>query len=397
MAIDRHKLPEGWRWQRLVSLGKLKNGGTPPKANPEYWQQGEIPFVTAADLTSLYVTSGRTHISEEGLASGKTAVCEPGDILIATRTRVGKCSIAGCRLAISQDVTRLRPAGSRFDSEYICLYLRHVGSTIAFYSQGSSIQGITRKLLKSVEIPFPRLPKQRRIAARIQEVMSLSDKALRLQNEAIEKADTLIPAALSDVFSTAQEWDIRSVSEICGKPQYGFTESAVHQAVGPKFLRITDIQNGKVDWRSVPYCRCADVDKYRLHVGDILFARTGATTGKSYIVDICPEAVFASYLIRLRAGPDVSPRYLWWYFQSSDYWAQVFGGIDVGAQPNMNGKKLSSLRIPIPSLAQQDQVATKMDSIQAKVSDLMQEQEGTRSQLDKVMPSVLYKAFLGEI
>src|SRR4051812_15425050 len=83
---------------------------------------------------------------------------------------------------------------------------------------------------------------------------------------------------------------------------YGYTESASSEAVGPRFLRITDIQNDKVDWDGVPYCKIAasDLPKYRLASGDIVFARTGATTGKSFLVDDPPDAVFASYLIRLR-------------------------------------------------------------------------------------------------
>src|SRR5436309_1559405 len=83
---------------------------------------------------------------------------------------------------------------------------------------------------------------------------------------------------------------------------YGHTESASYEPIGPQFLRITDIQNGQVDWDNVPFCRIdkADLPKYRLTTGDIVFARTGATTGKSFLVVDPPEAVFASYLIRLR-------------------------------------------------------------------------------------------------
>src|ERR1700746_946661 len=115
-------------------------------------------------------------------------------------------------------------------------------------------------------------------------------------------------------------WTAAPIKEICEPPQYGHTAPAEAAPVGPRMLRITDIQKGKVDWTQVPHCRCSEIEKYRLRRGDILFARTGATTGKSFLVGDVPEAVFASYLIRLRVRQHVLSEYLFWYFQSSDYW-----------------------------------------------------------------------------
>jgi type I restriction enzyme, S subunit len=96
-------------------------------------------------------------------------------------------------------------------------------------------------------------------------------------------------------------WEVKKLAEVSAI-NYGYTESASSRPVGPRFLRITDIQDDHVDWKSVPYCEIAtaDLSKYRLASGDIVFARTGATTGKSFLVDAPPNAVFASYLIRLR-------------------------------------------------------------------------------------------------
>ncbi len=87
-------------------------------------------------------------------------------------------------------------------------------------------------------------------------------------------------------------WPIRKLSEL-SEISYGYTEKDAAEPIGPKFLRITDIQNGSVDWSAVPYCK---VDKYeharhKLKDGDIVFARTGATTGKSYLVSSPPDAV----------------------------------------------------------------------------------------------------------
>jgi len=118
-----------------------------------------------------------------------------------------------------------------------------------------------------------------------------------------------------------------ALNEIAESVSYGITASARVEQVGPKFLRITDIQNGLVDWGDVPWCECDGnrLKAARLQRGDIVFARTGATTGKSFLINDCPEeAVFASYLIRVRLGKKADPGYVSQFFQTADYWNQIY-------------------------------------------------------------------------
>ena len=138
--------------------------------------------------------------------------------------------------------------------------------------------------------------------------------------------------------------------------------------------------------------------QYRLDDGDILFARTGATTGKSLLVRQPPESVFASYLIRIRPGTRVLPEYVWWYFQSPYYWASVMGEIDVGNRPNMNGAKLAALRIPFPkSKAEQSRIVGHLDALAAKQAELRRLQTETEAELAAFTPALLAKAFRGEL
>jgi len=100
-------------------------------------------------------------------------------------------------------------------------------------------------------------------------------------------------------------WSKKSLGDLCSDISYGYTESASSIKIGPKFLRITDIVSGNVKWDSVPYCKISseNENKYRLQKGDILIARTGATTGYNYTIkenDPFYDSVFASYLIRYR-------------------------------------------------------------------------------------------------
>ena len=125
-------------------------------------------------------------------------------------------------------------------------------------------------------------------------------------------------------------------------------------------LRITDIQDGFVDWNNVPYTTIDEYDKYQLRVNDIVFARTGATVGKSYIIKEVPfPTVYASYLIRIRVFDSVCADYIYAFFNSGCYWGQITDkSIGVG-QPNCNGTSLSQLFIPIPPIAEQLKVLDK--------------------------------------
>jgi type I restriction enzyme S subunit len=167
-------------------------------------------------------------------------------------------------------------------------------------------------------------------------------------------------------------WWVR-LRDVCEKPQYGYTASAETAAVGPKFLRITDIQNGEVHWERVPYCRCgAEAAACVLKPGDILFARTGGTTGKSFLVKEVPsEAIFASYLIRVRTKDDLMPEYLYLFLQSDMYWRQVITSKRGGAQPNMNATLLGDVLFPFPPRPEQKRIV-------AKIQESMKEVEHAR-------------------
>lgn len=163
-------------------------------------------------------------------------------------------------------------------------------------------------------------------------------------------------------------WALSSLDSLVEKVDYGLTASAI-DADGPRFLRITDLQDNTVDWSRVPSCTCSasEVEQYRLEHGDIVFARTGATTGKSYrLIDPPKDAVFASYLIRVRPKPGISSRYLGYFFQSPSYWHQITKMANGAAQPGVNSSKLKELLIPVPPTeVEQKRIAAILDKADA--------------------------------
>ncbi len=128
--------------------------------------------------------------------------------------------------------------------------------------------------------------------------------------------------------------------------QYGFTASALESG-SHRMLRITDIHHSKVNWESVPFCDCPDDEKYLLKDNDILVARTGGTTGKSFFVEDPPSnAVFASYLIRIRLKEGVNIDLINAFLNSYCFWSQIVEMKAGSAQPNVNAEKLKTLVMP---------------------------------------------------
>ena len=195
-------------------------------------------------------------------------------------------------------------------------------------------------------------------------------------------------------------WQITMVKDIAENIQYGYTESSSKENVGPKFLRITDIQENRVNWSTVPTCKIEKENKkkYSLKDGDLLFARTGATVGKSFLIKgEIPDAVFASYLIRLRFPKSTYDKYVYYFFQSSSYWKQISEGqVGIG-QPNVNGTKLGQLQIPIPPLPEQLTIVSKIEELFSELDNGKQQLETAQQQLKIYRQSLLKAAFEGKL
>lgn len=391
------------RMRPLGRCGKVVGGGTPSKGNAEFWK-GTIPWVTAKEMWTEEILDSQLKISEAALNASPTKLIPANSVLFVVRGSIlfKRVPVAVNRIVctINQDMKAIVPDDDIL-GDYLALMMRAVNDELKprVGTAGNSAGKLETHEWSSVEIPVPTLSEQRRLVAHIAVLSRRLEEARQARQAALAEAESAQAALVDAMFAARDDdWDEATVKQLCGQPQYGYTESASHDRVGPHFLRITDIQDGSVNWATVPFCACAEPTKYRLADGDIVFARTGATTGKSYLVHNPPEAVFASYLIRIRPGERVLPEYIWWYFQSSGYWRSVFSGIDDGNRPNMNGSKLAALRIPFPQeKAEQRRIVARLEVLAAKQAELQKLQSETETELAAFSPAILARAYRGEL
>ena len=170
-------------------------------------------------------------------------------------------------------------------------------------------------------------------------------------------------------FEIPESWRWTRWGTVATSIQYGYNAPA-KQCGRIKMVRISDIHENLVTWTTVPFCDIdeLDISTYLLQPNDILFARTGGTVGKSFLVrDVPYEAIYAGYLIRTRYSALLCPQYLKYFMESPLYWQQLKTGTTATAQPNCNGQTLSNMLLPLPPAKEQYRIVEKINRAFAKV------------------------------
>lgn len=200
-------------------------------------------------------------------------------------------------------------------------------------------------------------------------------------------------------FEIPDNWVWTTVNDISKSIIYGVSESAKSEGKY-KLLRITDIQNNKVDWETVPFTDFDDdkVASYILYDGDIVFARTGATVGKSYLIKgLNQKVIYASYLIRVQTSDLILPEYVKLFFESGYYWEQIeLSSVGIG-QPNVNGTILGSLNIPLPPFAEQKRIVIEIGRWLSLIDQTEDGKDNLQSTLKQTKSKILDLAIHGKL
>jgi len=413
------KIPENWRWCQLADLCKTVTDGT--HKTPTYIEQG-IPFLSVKNISSgTFDFKNVKYISEqEHEELLKRCNPELGDVLFCRIGTLGKAIEIDFEPSFSIFVSLglIKPL-----NPYLSKYLVNVFNSgygerwIEKNKAGDSMHAAKINLdeLRTFMVPLPPHEEQARIVEKLKGLFALLDeidnlqeaygfdieilrsklidagiqgkltvqrpedgtaealyediqkeKARLIKEKKIKKEKDLAKISEEEIlFEVPNNWKWVRWGDLSQSIQYGYNAPA-KQDGRIKMVRISDIQDGKVLWDTVPYCdidECA-IESYLLHENDILFARTGGTVGKSYIVtDIPEEAVYAGYLIRTSYSSKLCAKYMKYFMESRLYWRQLQDGTIATAQPNCNGQTLSKMVVPLPPYAEQVRIVEKLENL----------------------------------
>ena len=394
----RRRLPEGWRWVSLgdTELMDIVMGQSPPGETYNKEKIG-LPFYQGcADF-------GNINPEPTVWCSKPKKIAAPNDILLSVRAPVGPTNIAKEICCIGRGLAAMR-CKEGLSHRYLIWVLRHFEKQISSEGAGSVFDAIGKDEIEDIEFPLPlTIDDQIAIASELERKMAEVDKMRRAALRQKEAIAAMQGAMSREVFpykdggKLPEGWRWEKLKKISTNIQYGISKSSSLDKLGPKLLRITDIQEGKVDWTNVPHCECNnnEEEKYLLEDGDIVFTRTGATTGKSFLLKTPEHALFASYLIRVQCDKQfVTPAYLYTFFQSPSYWYLITQESRGGTLAGFNATMLSEMEIPLPpTLDDQIAIASELERKMAEVNKIRQATDRQLEAIEALPGAILREVF----
>jgi type I restriction enzyme S subunit len=301
----------------------------------------------------------------------------------------------------------IRPNPERVDSAFLYYFLRHLYDTreiVQFQIQSTGISNFQfETFLDGQFIELPELVVQRKIAA----ILSAYDDLIENNNRRIKLLEEMaqriyrewfvdfrypehesVALVDSELGPIPDGWRLVSLSEVADT-QYGYTESANTKAVGPRFLRGMDINKASyIDWSTVPYCPISpsDHEKYRLSPGDVVVIRM-ADPGKVGIVEVEVDAVFASYLIRVRPLDEHLQPYFLFHFMDSDRYQGFVSGASTGTtRKSLSAPLITSVKLALPPEELQHHFVESVSPLRQLLTRLIAVNANLRAARDLLLP-----------
>ncbi len=391
-----------WKTVALGEIIELQNGFA--FKSSEYANDGYFLMRITNVQQGFIQNNNPKYVSIPENSKLKQFILNIGDILMSLTGDVGRVGVlkeSNLPAALNQRVARvIIKSNSEVDNNFIFNLLNSelLRNKIESLGHGAAQLNVSTKDILSIKIQLPSIQIQKKIVAKLHAISAEIDKATAAAEANSKNSYALYSSAVDSIFGKLTDKTVKLSS--CSDIGYGYTSKSSSEFIGPQYLRITDIQDDNVDWLLVPKINenTFDVEKFLLKDGDIVFARTGATTGKSYLIKEPPVSVFASYLIRVDANRNfVEPEFLRHFFRSEDYWTAINAGISGAAQGGFNASKLGELSFPLPDLTTQKKIIEKLDVIENHSNIVKKAQENKVKELKLLRQAILKQAFNGEL
>ncbi len=421
--MENGSLPQSWEMAKLGDLGEINRGRS--RHRPRYAQHlygGPYPFIQTGDVKASggRITSYQQTYSEAGLAQSRLWPAKTMCITIAANiAETGVLSFPAC---FPDSMVGFIADDSKCDVYFVEYMFRYLKRRIQHEASGSVQDNINLATLDRLYFPLPPLAEQRAIA-RILGTLDDKIELNRQTNQTLEAMASAIfkswfvdfdpvrakkegrqpaymDAATARLFPQEFEdsvlgeipkgWEVKKLSELCST-QYGYTEKAAQEPIGPKFLRVMDINKQNwIEWDSVPYCTIDEnkKPKYALQVGDIIVARM-ADPGKSAIIEEPVDAVFASYLVRLKAQSLSHAYYVYGFLKSRLYREYSEGVASGSVQKNMNAKVIVDADLVIPERKLLDKFLNQVLPLRKKLVANVEESQTLANIRDTLLPKLM--------
>lgn len=373
---------EGWTYKKLGEVCAVLNG---------LWVGKKEPLINIAVIRNTNFSKdcklklddvAYIDVEERQFLTRKLQV---GDIIIeksggSDKQPVGRpvlFNISEGDYSFSNFTATLRLIDGSINPKFLhkCLYgYYRNGETKRMQSKTTGLHNLDMKAYLRLPIPCLSISEQQRIVSELDLLSSIIEKKKAQLKEYDQLAQSIFYDMFGDPLTNEKGWEVKKLAEVAKeKLSYGSGASAVPYNNEIRYVRITDIKDDGELNCDIVSPNTYD-DKYLLNDGDILFARSGATVGKTFLYkEKYGKCIYAGYLIRLIPNTKiVIPSYVYGFTKSPYYRSFVANAQNAVAQPNINAKQYGELSIPLPPLPLQQSFASKIEAIERQKSLIQQ-------------------------
>lgn len=264
---------------KLGELCKIQSGGTPSRANPAYWEGGQISWVKISDIKSKHLDSTEEHITELGLKNSSAKIFPAGTILYTIFATLGETCILDIDAATNQAIAGLQVESDLILPNYLYYYLLSQKANVSVLGRGVAQNNINMKMLKDFDVPLPPLDEQRRIAAVLDKVTDL----IAQRRAQLDKLDLLVKSRFVEMFGdpvlNPMNWPSVSLSDMADIVS-GITKgrkTKEHDLIEVPYMAVSNVKDGYIDWTTVKTIAAtqSEIDQYRLLPDDVLMTEGG--------------------------------------------------------------------------------------------------------------------------
>ncbi|MCT3224949.1 restriction endonuclease subunit S [Lactiplantibacillus plantarum] len=349
-----------WEQRKLGELGKIQGGGTPDSGIAEYWD-GNVNWFTPTEVSNNgYLESSNRKITSLGLKKSSARLMPASTVLITSRAGVGRMGILKYPASTNQGFQSLI-LNSATD-EYFIYSMQPIISKLANrLASGSTFTEISGKQMEKIEIMIPTTGEQNRISS----LMKCINNLIAANEDKLEQLKTLKKLMMQKIFSQewrfkgfTDPWEQRKLGELSNGFTYGLNASAKAYDGKHQYLRITDIDDETRTFKQT-HLTSPDIDfirdnSYVLKLGDIVFTRTGASTGKTFIYRTADSIVYyAGFLIKMSVREDIDSEFVFQNTLTTSFNRFVKVMSQRSGQPGINSKEYARFKLYIPKLKEQ--------------------------------------------
>lgn len=380
----------------------------------DYVDEG-VPVIRGVNLPAdrRFAYDGLVFVSEDKADELRANLARPRDVVVTQRGTIGQVGIIPADspysdFVISQSQMKLTVNVALADPDFIFYSLRSPGSVrrLQDLAMSAGVPHINLEMFRNFRLKVPPLPVQRKIAAVLAAYDELIENNLRRIEILDEMAQAVyrewfvnfrypghenVPLVDSPLGPIPEGWEVAKLSDFT-TTQYGYTASTDEKPAGPRFLRGMDFNKRPwIDWSEVPYCTISDADlaKYKVEVGDVLVIRM-ADPGKVAIVEKSVEAVFASYVVRVR--PDIQralPYWLFYYMSSPAYQRYISGAGTGTTRKSASASVLTGSTMALPPLIVQAHFIDVVVPLRKLLNNLIDQNANLRTTRDLLLPKLV--------